>query len=504
MMNWLKPTLIISRISAAGRFSGLAVLVLLLAGVLFFSCKTAPAGPPAAGQTATETATAAATVTDAGTEPAEARAESDDRPGARVEAAPGITEVPEVPAAPEAPEAAEDPGEITAGDAPEPPEAEFTAVPAPESGDLSARDGPPKALAFAHEVFVEDPAPPAPPAQTAARESAGSPPQGSPISPASPPEIPSPAGSQFPGETASAGAGEATPIRGSADLFRRWEVQASRRDSRELILEGGGWTLVNDDGGVEFRVTRIPSSDQTRFVFLFPREGQGQLDFFRQDHYQGIQTRLALDVTVTPEEPAPAGTAFGTAPAEIPAMRIPSDGPAQTSGAAGFEPGGSSEQPPAEPGGTSPSGETPPAEVLPDGAAIEKALDENNRDFFAGRGGEELLDRLTRAGGQDGGLPEGITPALLFRMFDFLVQQGLDDAAEKTGAWLSLLDLPEHLKDRYYIRLGRFYENSPKYRDERKALEYYSRLVEECPASVYWDEANRQSRFLQRHYFRIY
>ncbi|MDR1894542.1 MAG: hypothetical protein LBQ61_07655, partial [Spirochaetales bacterium] len=65
------------------------------------------------------------------------------------------------------------------------------------------------------------------------------------------------------------------------------------------------------------------------------------------------------------------------------------------------------------------------------------------------------------------------------------------------------LVLPDYQKDELYIRLGRFYENSP-FRDERRAVEYYDLLVKECPSSLYWDEANRRSLYLKRHFFRIY
>jgi len=51
--------------------------------------------------------------------------------------------------------------------------------------------------------------------------------------------------------------------------------------------------------------------------------------------------------------------------------------------------------------------------------------------------------------------------------------------------------------------LGNVYQNEKAIRNEKKAVFYYKKLVDEYPASVYWDEAHREYMFLKRRYIDI-
>lgn len=51
--------------------------------------------------------------------------------------------------------------------------------------------------------------------------------------------------------------------------------------------------------------------------------------------------------------------------------------------------------------------------------------------------------------------------------------------------------------------LGSVYQNEKAVRNEKKAVFYYKKLVDEYPASVYWDEAHKEYMFLKRRYIDI-
>ncbi len=51
--------------------------------------------------------------------------------------------------------------------------------------------------------------------------------------------------------------------------------------------------------------------------------------------------------------------------------------------------------------------------------------------------------------------------------------------------------------------LGNVYQNEKVIRNEKKAVFYYKKLVDEYPASVYWDEAHKEYMFLKRRYIDI-
>jgi hypothetical protein len=64
-------------------------------------------------------------------------------------------------------------------------------------------------------------------------------------------------------------------------------------------------------------------------------------------------------------------------------------------------------------------------------------------------------------------------------------------------------DLPYWEQDRLLLFLGRLYDLESPLRDEKAALDYYTRLVEQYPGSLYWEEANRRARYIRRHFFQI-
>jgi hypothetical protein len=57
--------------------------------------------------------------------------------------------------------------------------------------------------------------------------------------------------------------------------------------------------------------------------------------------------------------------------------------------------------------------------------------------------------------------------------------------------------------DEVCYNLGRLFETSLDFRDEKKALVYYTRIVDEYPASIFWEKANDRIRYLKRHFLNI-
>ncbi len=51
--------------------------------------------------------------------------------------------------------------------------------------------------------------------------------------------------------------------------------------------------------------------------------------------------------------------------------------------------------------------------------------------------------------------------------------------------------------------LGTVYQNESSVRDEKKAVYYYRKLLDEYPASIYWDTAQKEYMFLKRRYIDV-
>lgn len=58
-------------------------------------------------------------------------------------------------------------------------------------------------------------------------------------------------------------------------------------------------------------------------------------------------------------------------------------------------------------------------------------------------------------------------------------------------------------EDEILYILGYVYQNDGQIRDERKAYYYYKKLIEEFPASIYWDSAKREYLFIKRMYIDV-
>ncbi len=58
-------------------------------------------------------------------------------------------------------------------------------------------------------------------------------------------------------------------------------------------------------------------------------------------------------------------------------------------------------------------------------------------------------------------------------------------------------------EDEILYILGYVYQNDDQIRDERKAYYYYKKLIDEFPASIYWDSAKREYLFIKRMYIDV-
>lgn len=84
----------------------------------------------------------------------------------------------------------------------------------------------------------------------------------------------------------------------------------------------------------------------------------------------------------------------------------------------------------------------------------------------------------------------------------------MEDGEERTAEKLLRFSL-ERLPEEDYRRgdvlflLGKLYEAPGPLRDERKAVEFYDRVVRRYPGSSYWQRASERSRYLKRTYIHI-
>jgi hypothetical protein len=53
------------------------------------------------------------------------------------------------------------------------------------------------------------------------------------------------------------------------------------------------------------------------------------------------------------------------------------------------------------------------------------------------------------------------------------------------------------------FRLGRIFEGTSPVRDIQKAVDYYSRVRDEFPGSLYWEESLGRIDYLNRHFLLI-
>jgi len=232
----------------------------------------------------------------------------------------------------------------------------------------------------------------------------------------------------------------------------------SPRDPHLLILEGTGWTLKSGQG-IHTNLERSLQPGMTVFTFLVPREGSGELVFQRQDLTDRV---LYLKTVIYRGENPPEA---GTEKSEV------------------VE--GLSEIPTGEK--ENPAGERAVADV---GASppVAEGLDRTG-------GGARETAPLSEESSVD-------TDTLFNAAVQLYNSQDYHALARVLGQ-LQSRDLSFWEQDRLLLFLGRLHDLGSPLRDEKAALGYYTRLVEEYPGSLYWEEANRRARYIRRHFFQI-
>ncbi|MEW5816865.1 MAG: outer membrane protein assembly factor BamD [Spirochaetota bacterium] len=58
--------------------------------------------------------------------------------------------------------------------------------------------------------------------------------------------------------------------------------------------------------------------------------------------------------------------------------------------------------------------------------------------------------------------------------------------------------------DWIYFSLGQIFEMESEIRDIRRSKEYYNKIINSYPTSMYWDKANERIMYLNRHFFQIH
>jgi hypothetical protein len=76
---------------------------------------------------------------------------------------------------------------------------------------------------------------------------------------------------------------------------------------------------------------------------------------------------------------------------------------------------------------------------------------------------------------------------------------------ESASIFNILINNPENLSssDRWLFLLGKIYEENSSIRNEQTAAKYYKLIVDNYPASIYWNESQNRYRFLKRRYIDI-
>ena len=91
----------------------------------------------------------------------------------------------------------------------------------------------------------------------------------------------------------------------------------------------------------------------------------------------------------------------------------------------------------------------------------------------------------------------------MIEIAEYLSEQGL--TADSARIYDSLLgNFPIHREnDRILFALGQLYESKSDIQDERIAADAYRKLIDEHPASLYWEEARERLRFLERFFLQV-
>ncbi len=232
----------------------------------------------------------------------------------------------------------------------------------------------------------------------------------------------------------------------------------SERDPHILMLEGSGWTLQSSQG-VHVNLQRTLQPGITVFSFLLPRPGEGFFIFQRQD----LSGKLLYQKTVSYRS------------------EVPPEPPVSIAEAEGRD--GEDQQ-------------TIPADQE---AAPQKAPDDQEEVLSE----EDSSDLPPSVLSGPGMFDESTDSDILFNEAVRFYNGEDYHSLAKVLDLLQHRNLPFWEQDRLLLFLGRLFDLKSPLRDERAALGYYSRLVEQFPGSLYWEEANRRARYIQRHFFQI-
>ncbi len=84
-----------------------------------------------------------------------------------------------------------------------------------------------------------------------------------------------------------------------------------------------------------------------------------------------------------------------------------------------------------------------------------------------------------------------------------LLQNGYVQKGVKLLEASLLMDNEPEGEDSLLFTLGDLYQNKTSIRDERKAAYFYKKLVDNYPASIYWDAARKEYMFIKRRYIDV-
>ncbi|MBI9102235.1 MAG: hypothetical protein JEY99_07470 [Spirochaetales bacterium] len=245
-----------------------------------------------------------------------------------------------------------------------------------------------------------------------------------------------------------------------------------------FTLDGSGWIYLggssNGSGSLEAELKgRTLKSSETAFTFVYPEPGVYTLMFMKQDLGDGGFRQMEITVDALPPEDY----------SEL-ALRMGED----AIGSTGL--------------GSSNAGEF--EEVV---TSVTEKSHSTLDDFMKGVEDDDIelfkeywLEFLEN--GSISGRDSSLFSSLL-NISDFLSKKNQDSLLFDTLSYLLDGNSPIHKMDSVYIRLGRVLEKEGPLKDLREALVFYGRLTGGFPASIYWDEADRRIKYLNRHYFQI-
>lgn len=245
------------------------------------------------------------------------------------------------------------------------------------------------------------------------------------------------------------------------------EIAARVKDEISVVFDGSGWIYLGGEknaGGLAYE-SRALDEDSTTFVFRAEKLGTYELNFQRQDSFKGTFTYDALRVLVLSDRDF--------------VSHLQND------------------------------------ENI---VSVADRFDENryaesdqNSDISKDNVIELLRDALKRK------RLERI-PALVSIFLEVIADNSSDIvletaenlekegfAAEAAGVYEKfLLEHPRFWgNDEVCYKLGRLFETSLDFRDEKKALVYYSKIIDEYPASIFWEKADERIRYLKRHFLNV-